>query len=138
MYKECDGCKYWKSLACGTYSGNNGTMGCHHAGDGRATEGGAGPVLVLDGAAQRRKGTVPGEAVRRTSGMADYWHKAWSCPFYAWSDRQRVMCEGGVAIKFPDVKAAVEYMDAYCACGENGWRKCTIAACLLEYYDRKE
>lgn len=117
MHKECDGCKYWKSLACGTYSGNNGTMGCHHAGDGRATE---------------------GEAVRRTSGMADYWHKAWSCPFYAWSDRQRVMCEGGVAIKFPDVKAAVEYMDAYCACGENGWRKCTIAACLLGYYDRKE
>lgn len=30
MHKECDGCKYWKSLACGTYSGNNGTMGCHH------------------------------------------------------------------------------------------------------------
>lgn len=51
MHKECDGCKYWKSLACGTY-----------AGDGRAAEGGAGPVLVLDGAAQRRKETVPGEA----------------------------------------------------------------------------
>lgn len=92
----------------------------------------------LGGAVQRRKETVPGEAVRRTSGMADYWHKAWSCPFYAWSDRQRVMCEGGVAIKFPDVKAAVEYMDAYCACGENGWKRCTIATCLLGYYDRKE
>lgn len=70
--------------------------------------------------------------------MADYWHKAWTCPFYAWSDKLRVRCEGGGVQAFPDVKTATEYMDAYCACGRNGWRKCTIAAALLRYYERKD
>lgn len=70
--------------------------------------------------------------------MADYWHKAWACPFYAWSDKLRVSCEGGGTLAFPDAETAVEYMDAYCACGDNGWRQCTIAASLLRYYGRKD
>lgn len=36
---------------------------------------------------------------------------------------------------FPDRKAATEYADRYCA-HRSGWRECSVAASLLEYYER--
>ena len=66
----------------------------------------------------------------------DYWHKAWTCPFFKWDDKQSVGCEGG-KLRFHDKESAVEYMDAYCA-SPTCWKKCTVAAALLKYYDRKE
>lgn len=65
----------------------------------------------------------------------DYWHKAWTCPFFKWDDVQSVGCEGG-KLRFPDKESAVEYMDAYCAGA--AWEQCSVAASLLNYYDRKE
>ena len=66
----------------------------------------------------------------------DYWHKAWTCPFFTWDDKKSVGCEGG-KLRFPDKESAVQYMDTYCA-SPMGWKKCTVAASLLKYYDRKE
>jgi len=67
----------------------------------------------------------------------DYWHKAWSCPYFRWDDKQAVGCEGG-KVKFPDKKSAAGYMGAYCAsaCGE--WGRCGIAAMLTEFYEQEE
>lgn len=67
----------------------------------------------------------------------DYWHKAWTCPFFKWDDQKCVGCEGGKLL-FADKESAVEYMDAYCASQEHAWKNCSIAASLLKYYDRKD
>lgn len=67
----------------------------------------------------------------------DYWHKAWTCPFFKWDDVQNVGCEGG-KLRFKDRKSAVAYMDAYCAGTGHAWEQCSVAASLLNYYDRKE
>lgn len=67
----------------------------------------------------------------------DYWHKAWTCPFFKWDDTKIVGCEGG-KLRFPDKESAVAYMDKHCAHAENGWKECSVAASLLAYYDRLE
>ena len=67
----------------------------------------------------------------------DYWHKAWTCPFFKWDDQKSVGCEGGKLI-FHDKESAVEYMDKYCAGNGCSWERCSVAASLLKYYDRKE
>ena len=67
----------------------------------------------------------------------DYWHKAWTCPFFKWDDQKNVGCEGG-KLCFHDKASAVEYMDKYCAGTCNSWKRCSVAASLLNYYDRKE
>lgn len=67
----------------------------------------------------------------------DYWHKAWACPFFKWDDVQSVGCEGG-KLRFPDKESAVAYMDTYCAGTGCAWEQCSVAASLLNYYDRKE
>lgn len=65
----------------------------------------------------------------------DYWHKAWTCPFFKWDDQKSVGCEGG-KLRFPDKQSAVEYMDAYCA-STSGWKSCAVAATLLNFYERQ-
>ncbi len=67
----------------------------------------------------------------------DYWHKDWKCPFFKWDERQKVACEGRCVVSMPDRKSALSFMDRYCA-DLNGWRGCSIAKALLDYYDRKE
>lgn len=67
----------------------------------------------------------------------DYWHKCWTCPFFAWDDMLRVHCEGGSRIAFPDKQAAREFMNTYCAGKGNGWKQCGIASALLRYYERQ-
>lgn len=67
----------------------------------------------------------------------DYWHKAWTCPFFKWDDMKSVGCEGG-KLCFHDKESAVEYMDKYCAGTGHSWERCSVAASLLKYYDRKD
>lgn len=67
----------------------------------------------------------------------DYWHKAWTCPFFKWDDQKSIGCEGG-KLQFHDKESAVEYMDRYCAGTTCSWERCSVAASLLNYYDRKE
>lgn len=62
--------------------------------------------------------------------------RAWSCPFYTWSERLGVHCEGG-RLRFPDKDAADEYANRYCA-ENSGWKNCTVARALLRYYERTE
>ena len=68
----------------------------------------------------------------------DYWHKPWQCPFFVWDEKRCVACEGGCRISFPDRDAAVSYMDGFCASREGGWKECSIAKMLNEFYDREE
>lgn len=63
----------------------------------------------------------------------DYWHKAWTCPYFVWDEKLKIGCECG-KLTFPDKKSAVDYMNCYCA--SHGWQKCTIAASTTEYYER--
>ncbi len=69
--------------------------------------------------------------------MGSYSHKRFACPFYK-SDRRRhdifvVSCEAGI-IRLPGRPAFNEFTNHYC-CG--GWRKCTLAAALKEYYEKR-
>lgn len=64
-----------------------------------------------------------------------YSNRRWTCPFYTWDEKQKIHCEGG-CMKFPDQATLRRYADRYCA-STTGWRDCTVAAGLLEYYDRK-
>ena len=63
------------------------------------------------------------------------------CPFWG-SDlldkkgEKKISCEHGMLI-FYDRNAIEEYMNKYCSCLD-GWKKCTLAASLNNYYDRKE
>lgn len=66
----------------------------------------------------------------------DYWHKAWQCPYFRWDDRLVVGCEGG-KLHFADKQSAVEYMGCFCA-HKTEWKRCSIAANLTKYYDRRE
>ena len=70
--------------------------------------------------------------------MGDYWHKKWVCPFFVQSGMQRVSCEGGCIQKFPDRETAIRFMDEYCASPCGGWKSCSVASTLLQYYERKE
>ncbi len=66
--------------------------------------------------------------------MAGYSHRTWTCPFFTWDDMRSVHCEGG-RLKFKDCTAANAFTGRYCA-GGTGWKSCTVAKALLEYYDR--
>ena len=66
----------------------------------------------------------------------DYWHLAWVCPFYKWSDKARVFCEGGTAVTFANVETIKTYMVRYCA--GHDWKRCTIARALLEQYEKED
>lgn len=60
--------------------------------------------------------------------------KTFLCPFYTWDEKTKVHCEGG-RMSFKDRESAKEYIDRYCA---GDWRRCTVAAALLRYYERTE
>lgn len=66
-----------------------------------------------------------------------YSSKTWACPFLKWDEKRKVHCEGGCCVSFPDRKAYAEYTTRYCA-SLQGWKDCTIAAALLEYYERTD
>ncbi len=72
----------------------------------------------------------------RRGEMAGYSHLSWACPFFKWDEKQAVHCEGGKLIH-PDQRAGKAYAAAFCA-NTAGWRDCTVARGLLEYYKRKE
>lgn len=58
------------------------------------------------------------------------------CPFWKWCDTPRLTlhCEGGL-ITFPDGDAK-EFLECqYCA-SDQGWRRCSIARTLDDYYER--
>lgn len=69
--------------------------------------------------------------------MAGYTHKSWACPFFSWDERLCVHCECGSRVRFYDQQEAGAYQDRYCA-SVNGWKDCTVAASLLQYYDRED
>ena len=58
------------------------------------------------------------------------------CPFFSKEVGLKTNCEGG-AIKHPDKTARKDYMLTYCA-SDIGWKKCTLAKSLNNYYDRKD
>ena len=58
------------------------------------------------------------------------------CPFFKRNEYLKINCEGGT-IRFPDKDARREYLEGFCANSIN-WKKCTIAHCLENYYERKE
>ncbi len=66
--------------------------------------------------------------------MPQYSNKTWVCPFYQWSKKEDIYCEGGV-LKFPDWQAMSDYADKYCA--SFGYEGCGIAQALTEFYERE-
>lgn len=68
--------------------------------------------------------------------MGNYSNKTWACPFYRRDERMCVHCEGG-CVRFPDWKSRQEYIDRYCA-HPSGWRGCSVAGNMEEYYWRTE
>lgn len=63
-------------------------------------------------------------------------NRTWTCPFFKWDERLCVHCEGG-RVRFPDGRAAAAYTSRYCA-SANGWKLCTLAAGLTEFYERED
>ncbi len=72
----------------------------------------------------------------RKSELAMNRHKTWTCPFFLWDGKKEISCEGG-RICFHTSHSANDYMNAYCA-GGNNWQQCTVAKALLKYYDEEE
>ena len=58
------------------------------------------------------------------------------CPFFKREKKLILRCEGAT-LKFPDKEARSEFVLGCCA-NVYGWRKCSIAHCLENYYFRKE
>ena len=67
-------------------------------------------------------------------GVAVKRNKFWACPFFKWDGKQEISCEGG-RVNFPLPDTANAYMNEYCA---GDWKKCSVAAALLEYYETEE
>lgn len=63
-------------------------------------------------------------------------NKTWACPFFAGDEKLCVHCERGQRVVFPDADSRRDYIGRYCASVE-GWPRCSIAALLTDYYDRK-
>ena len=61
-----------------------------------------------------------------------YSNRLWQCPFFQSDERQAVRCEGG-RVAAADRPPERRYANRYC-CSGGGWKKCTIAAALREYY----
>ena len=62
--------------------------------------------------------------------------KTYICPFWKWGDNRCLHCEGG-RVSFPDLKAKRDYVERYCA-SQGGWKACSIAGSLQDFYERKE
>lgn len=60
----------------------------------------------------------------------------YKCPFYMWDRRKEIRCEC-CKVDFHDGTGKQKYADRYCT-DLNGWRDCTIAKSLLDYYERTE
>lgn len=59
----------------------------------------------------------------------------YTCPFFKVREQRSVKCEGG-DLRFHDGKSTVEYVARYCSADE--WKRCSLAAALLRYYERQE
>lgn len=68
--------------------------------------------------------------------MSVYWHKYYICPYFSSDDKQKIYCEGHCRLCFPDKDTTNEYLRSYCA-SDQGWKNCSIAKSLNEYYDTK-
>lgn len=58
------------------------------------------------------------------------------CPYYGWSTRELVTCEGGKVL-LPDRDTARRYQVTYCQ-DLNNWRNCTLARALTLHYEALE
>jgi hypothetical protein len=66
-----------------------------------------------------------------------YSHKIYTCPFFKSDDRLVVRCESGTRMRFPTTLDKIAYTDKHCG-DITGWRKCSFAIQLLQYYDEGE
>ena len=58
------------------------------------------------------------------------------CPFFKSKEALHLCCEGAT-VKFPDKEARSEYLESYCA-NPISWKKCSVAHCMENYYERKD
>ena len=65
-----------------------------------------------------------------------YSKRLWACPFFRWDEREQIHCEGGV-VSFPDRESCAGYAGKYCG-SVQGWKDCTIAKSMADYYERTE
>lgn len=65
-----------------------------------------------------------------------YSNLSWQCPFFKWDEPCRIHCEGGRQV-FPDRVTARRYAGRYCA-NMPGWKACSLADSLLDYYEGEE
>lgn len=63
-----------------------------------------------------------------------YSHITWACPYFSYDAKRIVKCEAG-RITFPDREAEREHTHAFCA-DVDGWKRCTLAALMSDYYER--
>lgn len=67
--------------------------------------------------------------------MSDYWHRAYICPFWEAAGKKTIKCEDGCMLCFRESCDTEEYISRYCASYD--YRKCSIAAAKLRYFDRQ-
>lgn len=60
---------------------------------------------------------------------------AFVCPYYQQTRKDRVYCEGGSRVSFPDQRAMDDYVGQYCA-NLPHWDRCTLARARSRYYER--
>lgn len=62
-----------------------------------------------------------------------YGRRIYICPFFAIREKLMIRCEGG-ELKFHDGEATTDYCTRHCSAED--WKKCSLAASLLRYYER--
>ena len=72
---------------------------------------------------------------RRRRSKSDYWHRAYICPFWAAAGKKTIKCEDGCMLCFRESCDTAEYISRYCASYD--YRKCSVAAAKLRYFDRQ-
>lgn len=63
-----------------------------------------------------------------------YSHLSWACPYFSYDAKRVIKCEAG-RITFPDRQAEREHTHNFCA-DIDGWKRCTLAALMSDYYER--
>ena len=66
--------------------------------------------------------------------MQDYYHYAYTCPYFSWVTKDKLVCERGCSVIFSDKAEAKRYLRAYCC---KDYMACTIAKMLNEYWEGK-
>lgn len=68
--------------------------------------------------------------------MRDFYRWLWACPFFDYSDKGCIACEGGCSVRLPEPELKA-YAEEFCLDNEN-YKRCSIAKYRNRMYERMD